>query len=83
LIWIKLGFPDWKEPCPRETGKGGGSMQQLSGHIAIVDDDAPFREVLARLLRVQGINSRSYPSALVSIRASMTYCFERRNRFSV
>jgi len=40
-------------------------MQQLSGHIAIVDDDTPIREALARLLRIQGINSRSYPSARV------------------
>jgi DNA-binding response OmpR family regulator len=40
-------------------------MQQLSGYIAIVDDDAPIREALARLLRVQGMNSRSYPSAHV------------------
>jgi hypothetical protein len=40
-------------------------MQQFSGHIAIVDDDAPLREALARLLRIQGINSRSYPSARV------------------
>src|SRR5262245_49753293 len=39
-------------------------MPQLSGHIAIVDDDAPIREALARLLRIQGINSRTYPSAL-------------------
>ena len=38
-------------------------MQQLSGHVAIVDDDASLREALARLLRVQGINSQSYPSA--------------------
>lgn len=40
-------------------------MQQFSAHVAIVDDDAPIREALARLLRIQGINSRSYPSALV------------------
>jgi hypothetical protein len=26
-------------------------MQQLSGHVAIVDDDASLREALARLLR--------------------------------
>ena len=40
-------------------------MQQLSRHIAIVDDDASMREALARLLRIQGINTRSYPSARV------------------
>ena len=38
---------------------------QRSGYVAIVDDDAPLREALARLLRIQGINSRSYPSARV------------------
>src|SRR5262245_56307546 len=38
-------------------------MMQRSGYVAIVDDDAPIREALVRLLRIQGINSRSYPSA--------------------
>ena len=36
---------------------------QRSGCVAIVDDDASMREALARLLRVQGVNSRNYPSA--------------------
>ena len=39
-------------------------MQQ-SGYVAIVDDDASTRKALARLLRVHGINSRSYPSARI------------------
>lgn len=38
---------------------------QRSGYVAIVDDDAPIRGALARLLRIHGINSRSYPSARV------------------
>ena len=38
---------------------------QRSGYVAIVDDDASMREALARLLRIHGINSRSYPSARV------------------
>jgi CheY-like chemotaxis protein len=42
---------------------------QRSGYIAIVDDDAPMRKALARLLRVQGINSRSYPSARAFLEA--------------
>jgi len=41
------------------------AIMQRSGYVAIVDDDAALREALARLLRIQGINSRSYPSALV------------------
>jgi FixJ family two-component response regulator len=31
--------------------------------VAIVDDDASMRGALTRLLRVHGINSKSYPSA--------------------
>ena len=40
-----------------------------SGYIAIVDDDAPLREALARLLRAHGIKSRSYPSARTFLKA--------------
>ncbi len=39
------------------------------GHVVIVDDDASIREALARLLRVHGINSRSYPSARAFLNA--------------
>ena len=42
---------------------------QRSGYVAIVDDDASMREALARLLRVQGINSRNYPSARAFLEA--------------
>ena len=35
---------------------------QRSGYVAIVDDDASVRGALARLLRVNGFGSRSYPS---------------------
>src|SRR6516165_6742378 len=35
----------------------------MQRHVAIVDDDASMREALGRLLRVQGINFRNYPSA--------------------
>ena len=38
---------------------------QRYGYVAIVDDDASMRKALARLLRIHGINSRSYPSARV------------------
>ena len=38
---------------------------QRTGYVAIVDDDASMRKALARLLRIHGINSRSYPSARV------------------
>ena len=38
---------------------------QLSGHVAIVDDDASIRVALSRLLRAHGINSQNYPSAHV------------------
>jgi FixJ family two-component response regulator len=37
--------------------------------VAIVDDDASMRAALARLLRVHGINSRKYPSALAFLEA--------------
>lgn len=37
-------------------------MQQ-SAQVVIVDDDASTRVALARLLRVHGIDCRSYPSA--------------------
>ena len=42
---------------------------QRSGYVAIVDDDASLREALARLLRVQGINSRNYPLARAFLEA--------------
>jgi CheY-like chemotaxis protein len=38
---------------------------QRYGYVAIVDDDASMRKALARLLRIHGINSQSYPSARV------------------
>ena len=44
-----------------EAGKGGGLMQQLSGHVAIVDDDASTRAALARLLAIHKIDCRTYP----------------------
>src|SRR6516162_6307094 len=44
---------------------GKAAIMQQSGYVAIVDDDASTRKALARLLRVHGINSRSYPSARV------------------
>ena len=42
---------------------------QRSRYIAIVDDDASMREALARLLRMHGINSRTYPSGRVFLDA--------------
>jgi len=36
---------------------------QWSWHVAIVDDDASTRTALARLLRVNRIDCRTYPSA--------------------
>ena len=36
---------------------------QWSGHVAIVDDDASTRIALARLLRANGVDCRTYPSA--------------------
>jgi FixJ family two-component response regulator len=39
------------------------AIMQRTGYVAIVDDDPSIRNALARLLRVHGINSRSYPSA--------------------
>ena len=44
-------------------------IMQRSGYVAIVDDDASMREALGRLLRVQGINSRKYPSARAFLEA--------------
>ena len=41
----------------------------MQRHVAIVDDDASMREALGRLLRVQGINSRNYPSARAFLEA--------------
>jgi FixJ family two-component response regulator len=42
---------------------------QLSGHVAVVDDDAPTRVALARLLSVHRIDCRTYPSALTFLAA--------------
>jgi FixJ family two-component response regulator len=44
-------------------------MMQRSGYVAIVDDDASMRQALGRLLRIQGINSRIYPSARAFLEA--------------
>src|SRR6516225_8340972 len=41
----------------------------MQRHVAIVDDDASMREALGRLLRVQGINFRNYPSARAFLEA--------------
>ena len=41
----------------------------MQRHVAIVDDDASMREALGRLLRVQGIKSRNYPSARAFLEA--------------
>jgi CheY-like chemotaxis protein len=41
----------------------------MSGHVAIVDDDASTRRALARLLRMRGIDGESYPSALAFLEA--------------
>ena len=52
-------------------------MQQLSGHVAIVDDDASMRVALARLLAVHKIDCRTYPSArafLASLPSAMPIC---------
>jgi FixJ family two-component response regulator len=38
-------------------------MQQFSGHVAIVDDDASTRIALERLLAAHKIDCRTYPSA--------------------
>jgi FixJ family two-component response regulator len=45
---------------------------QRSQCVAIVDDDASMRAALARLLRVHGINSRSYPSARAFLSALLS-----------
>jgi len=50
---------------------------QRSGHVAIVNDDSSMCVALARLLRVHGIDSRSYPSArafLAALPSAMPYC---------
>jgi FixJ family two-component response regulator len=52
-------------------------MMQRCGYVAIVDDDASMRQALGRLLRIQGINSRIYPSArafLEGLPAGMPDC---------
>jgi FixJ family two-component response regulator len=38
-------------------------MQQVSGHVAIVDDNTSMRRALQRLLSVHKIDCRTYPSA--------------------
>jgi len=50
---------------------------QRSGYVAIVDDDAPTRRALARLLRMHGISGENYPSArafLESLPSHMPDC---------
>jgi FixJ family two-component response regulator len=52
-------------------------MQQLSGHVAIVDDDLSVRTALARLLAVHKIDCRTYPSArafLAALPSAMPVC---------
>jgi FixJ family two-component response regulator len=52
-------------------------MQQLSGHVAIVDDDASTRAALARLLAIHKIDCRTYPSArafLTALLSTMPDC---------
>jgi CheY-like chemotaxis protein len=49
------------------------AIMQRSGYVAIVDDDAAMRGALARLLRVNGIKSRSYPSAHALLHAIAHY----------
>jgi FixJ family two-component response regulator len=47
------------------------------GYVAIVDDDAPMREALARLLRVHRIASQSFSSAhafLDALPSGIPYC---------
>ena len=46
-----------------------GKAAIMQPHVAIVDDDASMREASGRLLRVQGINSRNYPSARAFLEA--------------
>jgi FixJ family two-component response regulator len=48
---------------------GKAAIMRRTGYVAIVDDDAPMREALGRLLRVQGINSWNYPSARAFLEA--------------
>jgi FixJ family two-component response regulator len=40
-----------------------------SAYVAIVDDDAPTRRAVARLLRMHGINAENYPSARAFLEA--------------
>ena len=44
-------------------------MQRSSGYVAVVDDDASTRKALTRLLRTQGVDCRSYPSACAFLEA--------------
>lgn len=44
-------------------------MERSGHHVAIVDDDASLRRALERLLRVQGIKSQAYPSAITFLEA--------------
>ena len=55
----------------------GSKSVIMQSYVAIVDDDAPTREALARLLRVHGTNSQLYPSArafLEALPSNMPYC---------
>ena len=52
-------------------------MQQLSGHVVVVDDDASLRQALARLLAMHKIDCRTYPSArafLTALPSAMPDC---------
>src|SRR6516165_4550247 len=51
--------------------------ERESGFVAVVEDDAPMRTALARLLRAHGIASRCYSSArafLTAISSDMPHC---------
>lgn len=52
-------------------------MQQVPGHVAIVDDDTSTRVALARLLAINGIECRTYSSArtfLAAMPSAMPIC---------
>ena len=66
-LWIVL--------VAASAGVAGKSMKR--GYVAIVDDDAPMREAVARLLRIHQIASQSFPSAHAFIEAlssGIPYC---------
>jgi len=50
---------------------------ELSGHVAIVDDDASTRAALAQLLAAHKIDCRTYPLArafLAALPSAMPFC---------